>query len=140
MAFSWRQVHLIAARETERVFREHGIDRTRRVDPFSALEAEGVVVFRRPLKRVAGLYLPGSVVDGGKAGVLVNVSHPLSKQRFTAAHFSVTAPGRRVVHLEMRQPWLKQEAPADEYRVEIDAAPKPTSGMVRPLQLVSTMA
>jgi Zn-dependent peptidase ImmA (M78 family) len=83
---SSREVHLIAARAAERAFRDLGIDPTRRIDPFGALEAEGVLVMRQPLDRLAGLYLPATATGDGRAGVLINVQHPPSKQRFTAAH------------------------------------------------------
>ena len=86
MVLSWPQVHRVAAREAARAHLELGIDTSRRVDPFVALEAEGVLVMRRPLHGVAGLYLPGNRVEGTRPGVLINVSHPVSKQRFTAAH------------------------------------------------------
>lgn len=86
MALLWDQVHRIAAREAARAFLQFGIDRTRRIDPFAALEAAGVLAMRRPLDRLAGLYLPGDKTGDGRPGVLINVNHPPSKQRFTAAH------------------------------------------------------
>jgi Zn-dependent peptidase ImmA (M78 family)/predicted secreted protein len=86
VAKSWREVRLIAARAAERAFLALGIDSTRRVDPFAALEADGVLVMRQPLDRLAGMYLPTGVAGDGRPGVLVNAQHPLSKQRFTAAH------------------------------------------------------
>jgi len=43
-------------------------------------------VMRQPLDRLAGAYLPADTMDGGIPGVLINVSHPPSRQRFTAAH------------------------------------------------------
>jgi len=41
---------------------------------------------RQPLDRLSGAYLPADVVGGGQPGVLINVAHPLSRQRYTAAH------------------------------------------------------
>src|SRR6266508_3092921 len=85
MPLSWPQVHRIAATEAMRAHRELHIDPTRRVDPLAALDAAGLLVIRRRLYGVAGLYLPGHAA-GGPAGVLINVVHPPTKQRFTAAH------------------------------------------------------
>lgn len=81
---SWQRIHLLAAVEAARAHRELGIDTRRQVDPFSALIQAGIVVMRRPLAGLAGLYLPGS--EGNPPGVILNASHPLSKQRYTAAH------------------------------------------------------
>jgi Zn-dependent peptidase ImmA (M78 family)/predicted secreted protein len=86
MPLSWDQVHRIALREAARVFLQLGIDQSQRIDPFAALEAHEILVVRRPLHRLAGLYLPAAVAGDGRPGVLINVNHPLSKQRFTAAH------------------------------------------------------
>ncbi len=83
---SWSQMHLAAAMEAERSFLDLSIDTSRRVDPFAALVASGVIVLRRPLDRLAGIYLPANGVLGSRPGVLVNVQHPTTKQRYTAAH------------------------------------------------------
>jgi len=86
VARSWRAVHRIAAAEAMRAHRELGIDTTRPIDPFFALERSGVLVMRQPMDRLAGAYLPANLVDGSPPGVLINVSHPPSRQRYTAAH------------------------------------------------------
>jgi Zn-dependent peptidase ImmA (M78 family)/predicted secreted protein len=86
MKLSWATIHLSAYREATRVHRELGINLTERIDPFSALSALGVVVMRRPLRGVAGLYIPSMSPDELAPGAMVNVLHPVSKQRFTAAH------------------------------------------------------
>ncbi len=86
MPLPWAQVHRIAATEAARVFQALAIDTTQQIDPFAALAAEGVVVMRRPLDRVAGLYVPGDARRGNPPGVLINSGHPLTKQRYTAAH------------------------------------------------------
>ncbi len=82
----WSQIHRIAVVEARRAHRDLGIDVSRRVDPFAALEAAGVVVMRQRLEHLAGLYLPGDPAEGSAPGVLINSAHPLSRQRFTAAH------------------------------------------------------
>jgi predicted secreted protein len=86
VALSWQSIHLAAYREATRVHRELSLDLTHAIDPFAALAALGVVVIRRPLSGAAGLYLPSEPPDRQSAGVLVNVLHPVSKQRYTAAH------------------------------------------------------
>jgi Zn-dependent peptidase ImmA (M78 family) len=86
MTLPWPSVHLIAAREAARAHRGLGIDTSRRIDPFAALAASGVPVLRRRLDGMAGVYLPGDPQEGSSPGVIVNVAHPPSRQRFTAAH------------------------------------------------------
>lgn len=86
MQLTWPQIHLAAAREAMRAHRDLGLDATRRIDPFAALERAGVVVMRRPVDNLAGLYLPGNSAEGSADGVLINTDHPLPKQRYTAAH------------------------------------------------------
>ena len=70
----------VAARRT---LQAHGVDLTRRINVFELLAAEGLVVAFRPLPRLAGAYLPDA---GPKPGVMINSNHPVSKQRYTAAH------------------------------------------------------
>lgn len=63
------------------------VDTSRQIDPFAALDEAGVLVFRRRLDRLAGLYLPPDLQEGRDVpAVLINIAHPPSKQRFTAAH------------------------------------------------------
>lgn len=86
MARSWQAIHRIAVTEAMRAHRELGIDTTRPIDPFAALERSSVLVMRQRMDRLAGAYLPANPADGSPPGVLVNVDHPLSRQRYTAAH------------------------------------------------------
>jgi Zn-dependent peptidase ImmA (M78 family) len=105
VALSWRQVHLAAAAEAARAHRELGIDPTQPVDPLAALDTSGVLVFRRRLDGVAGLYLPAKVA-GGVPGVLINVVHPATKQRFTAAHELWHHRRDRAVVLDIETEWM----------------------------------
>jgi predicted secreted protein len=82
----WQQIHLIAAAEATRAQRDLNLDPTSRIDPFGALVAEGVAVVRRPLEGLAGVYIAAEGRASGPPGVIVNSKHPLSKQRYTAAH------------------------------------------------------
>ncbi len=86
MTLDWRRIHLHAALEARRAHQQLGIDTTRRIDPFVALEASGVVVMRQRLDGFAGMYIPADPAEGNAPGVLINAAHPLSRQRFTAAH------------------------------------------------------
>jgi Zn-dependent peptidase ImmA (M78 family)/predicted secreted protein len=86
VARSWQDIHRIAAAEAMRAHRELGVDTTRPIDPFAALERSGVLVMRQRLDHLAGAYLPANPADGSPPGVLINVAHPLSRQRYTAAH------------------------------------------------------
>lgn len=87
MSLPWSQVHLLAAREAARAHRALHVDTTRQIDPFAALAAAGVLVLRRRLDHLAGLYLPPEPSEGRVVpAVLINVAHVPSRQRFTAAH------------------------------------------------------
>jgi len=86
MRQSWADIHRIAAAESMRTHRELDIDTARPIDPFLALQRSGVLVMRQPLDRLAGAYLPADSTVSGQPGVLVNVAHPPSRQRYTAAH------------------------------------------------------
>ena len=83
-SISWRNIHLQAAAGAARAHVALGIDTAHRVDPFAALISSGILLMARPLDGAAGLYVPAQ--DNDPAGVLLNVRHPLSKLRYTAAH------------------------------------------------------
>ena len=82
----WTVIHRVAAAESMRAHRELGFDTSQPIDPFIALQRSGVLVMRQPLDRLAGVYLPASSTAGDQPGVLINVAHPPSRQRYTAAH------------------------------------------------------
>lgn len=86
MSLSWRDIHRTAALESIRAHRDLKIDTTRPIDPFLALQDSGVLVMRQPLDKLSGVYLPSNAMEGGQPGVLINVAHPISRQRFSAAH------------------------------------------------------
>lgn len=116
MSLSWSRIHLLAAREASRAHRDLNVDTTRQIDPFAALDRAGVLVLRRRLDHLAGLYLPPDPRDGRDvAAVLVNVAHPLSKQRFTAAHELGHHRRDHDVSLDNDTEWLTRgEAPTSE--------------------------
>lgn len=86
MPTPWAMIHRVAVAESMRAHQELGIDASQPIDPFLALRRSGVVVMRQPLDRLSGAYLPANSTPGSQPGVLINVSHPLSRQRYTAAH------------------------------------------------------
>ena len=137
MPLAWERVQLIAAAEAARAHRELRIDRSRRVDPFAALEASGVVVLRRPLDRLAGLYLPGNPSSGEPAGVLINAHHPLSKQRFTAAHELAHHRKDREAVLDEDTEWIARGNGLAEDRERIAEAF--ASWFLMPYQLVDAL-
>lgn len=106
MALTRVQLHLAAALEAMRAHQDLGLDPTRRIDPFEALQRAGVVVVRQRLEGVAGLYLPGDLNDRRPDGVLINSAHPLSKQRYTAAHELSHHRHDRQAVLDMDTEWL----------------------------------
>ena len=116
MSLSWSRIHLLAAREASRAHRDLGVDTTRQIDPFAALDRAGVLVLRRRLDHMAGLYLPPDPRDGRDVpAVLVNVAHPPSKQRFTAAHELGHHRRDHDISLDNDTEWLARgEAPASE--------------------------
>ncbi|MGH2559483.1 MAG: protease inhibitor I42 family protein [Thermomicrobiales bacterium] len=62
------------------------VDTSQPIDPFLALDRSGVLIMRQPMDHLSGAYLPANPTDGSPPGVLINASHPLSRQRYTAAH------------------------------------------------------
>ncbi len=79
------------------------VEVTKRIDVFAILERLDLRVMVRPLRGVAGLYVPALGDRGG--GVLVSSLHPLARQRFTAAH-------------ELGHHWL-EHAPSIDLRTQI---------------------
>jgi Zn-dependent peptidase ImmA (M78 family) len=114
MAMTWHQIHLRAALEAARAHRELRIDTSQPIDPFSALANSGVMVFRRTLAGLAGLYLPGG--DASTPGVLLNVAHPLSKQRYTAAHELAHHRRDRRVVFDTDTEWLSRDGSTNDER------------------------
>ena len=117
---SWQRIHLLAALEAARAHRELGIDTHRQIDPFAALIRAGIVVIRRPLAGLAGLYLPGS--DGTPPGVILNASHPMSKQRYTAAHELAHHRRDGQVILDEDTEWMPRPATVTSERERIAEA------------------
>lgn len=59
-----------------------GLSMRERVDVFDVIEDERIWLFFRPLRNLFGAYER----HGETAGIIINANHPLTLQRFTAAH------------------------------------------------------
>jgi len=123
VSLPWARVHLIALTEASRAHRALGIDTSRRIDPFVALERAGVLVFREPLDHLAGVYLPPNPSEGMSIpSVLINVQHPLSRQRFTAAHELAHHRRDQNVSFDGETEWLTRGEGAGDDRERIAEA------------------
>lgn len=115
---NWREAHeegMFAAAEAHE---ELGVNPRRQIDIFAAIRDAGLELLFRPLRGVSGLYVPAG--RGIAAGVLVSSHHPLSRQRFTAAH-------------ELGHFWLNHEASIDpETEIGLRAA-----GPLDPMEMVA---
>lgn len=61
----------------------HGIDATKRIDVFAAIDDAELDLFFRPIG-AAGLYLPSHLFEA--PGILLNSDHPPALQRYSGAH------------------------------------------------------
>ncbi len=71
-----------ARMEATRALLQLGIDQSQPVDIFKIIQDEGIWLMFQPLKNLYGAYMPQEEA----AGIIVHSKHPLSLQRFTAAH------------------------------------------------------
>lgn len=74
--------HAAAALAAERIHVRLSTDRTERIDVFRIIEDAGVWLMFQPMRTLYGAF----VRESEATGVLINGSHPLNLQRFTAAH------------------------------------------------------
>jgi Zn-dependent peptidase ImmA (M78 family) len=115
MSLPWSKVHMIAILEAVRAHKDLAVDRTKRIDPFAALEAAGVLTMRQRLDNMAGAYLTGADSESNTPGALVNAAHPLSKQRYTAAHELAHHRRDRQYAFDKDTEWLgRVNAPTDD--------------------------
>jgi Zn-dependent peptidase ImmA (M78 family) len=81
---NWPDAHraaMIAAADAQE---ELQLDTFQRVDVFDAMASAGLRVIFRKLEGCAALYLPSSL--SGRPGAIINASHPLALQRYSAGH------------------------------------------------------
>jgi Zn-dependent peptidase ImmA (M78 family)/predicted secreted protein len=89
------------------------------------------------LDRLAGMYLPGNASQGGPPGVLINSHHPLSRQRFTAAHELAHHRRDRETIFDEDTEWIARGSEHAEDRERIAEAF--AAWFLMPLQLVNAM-
>lgn len=75
----------LAAMEATKELEEAKVSWDCEIDIFSIIEGAGLPLLFRPLKHLSGAYIPASE-SSDRAGILINCSHPRSRQRYTAAH------------------------------------------------------
>ena len=80
----WRDAHRAAMLAAADAQEELKLDTFQRIEVFGAMSSAGLKVIFRKLDGCAALYLPRSL--GGRAGAVINVSHPLALQRYSAGH------------------------------------------------------
>ncbi len=76
------RVHAAASHAAIREHVRLGTKLSQRVDIFSIIERAGIWLMFQPCPNLYGAYLP----IGDALGIIINSAHPLSLQRFTAAH------------------------------------------------------
>lgn len=82
---SWGDAHARAAAAAAELQADLGIDLTRSVDVFEAIQRLGLVLGFAPLGDVSGLYLP-RLPQQPTPGILLHSGHPRTRQRYTAGH------------------------------------------------------
>lgn len=80
---NWAEAHRTAMLAAVHAHRDYEIDDSTRVDVFNAIEGAGVLLAFEPFPRLAGMYFaPPEFAPA----IVINSQHPLSRQRYTAAH------------------------------------------------------
>lgn len=83
---TWEDAHRRAAVVAGEFHADLGIDLSRPVDPFQAIQRLQIVLaFGRLGRRVSGMYLPKGP-DQPEAGIILHAGHPRTRQRYSAAH------------------------------------------------------
>jgi Zn-dependent peptidase ImmA (M78 family)/predicted secreted protein len=95
-----------AAQAAMRALSDLGIDRSRPIDPFAAINQLELELLFQPLRDLLGVIIPGD-----NPGVLINSDRPASVQRFTAAH-------------EIGHWYLDQDALAIDGHDEVEGNPR----------------
>ncbi len=80
---TWAALSRLALLEARRLHVKLNIDVTAPIDVFEAIENLGLVLAFFPMQSASGAYI---AEPGGRPGILINSQHPLSRQRYTAAH------------------------------------------------------
>jgi Zn-dependent peptidase ImmA (M78 family)/predicted secreted protein len=123
-----KQASMEAARRHARLH----TDRSQRIDIFDIVQQDGLWLMLQPLRKLYGCYLN---VDGVE-GILVNSNHPLSLQRYTAAHEYGHFVLKHGVSLDEANTILPD---INESRLQEAAAQTFAAHFLMPLQLVNTV-
>lgn len=83
MLMTWAEAHRLGMVAATHAHDRLGVDLTRRIDVFSAIERSGVVLAFEPLREASGAYV---AEPGAQPGIVVNSQHLMARQRYTAAH------------------------------------------------------
>lgn len=116
---NWREAHEEAMLAAAEAHDELGIDASRRIDVFAAIETLQVALLFRPLRGVSGLYFPP--LEDERAGILVTSLHGLARQRFTAGH-------------ELGHFWFRHEPSID---VDTETIARDTLDRLEPQEMVA---
>src|SRR5882762_6950039 len=81
---NWRDAHRAAMVAAADAQEELNLDTFHRIEVLGAMSSAGLKVIFRKLEGCAALYLPSSL--GGRPGAIINASHPLALQRYSAGH------------------------------------------------------
>jgi Zn-dependent peptidase ImmA (M78 family) len=79
----WKHAHQEAMFAVAEFHDDYGIDATKRIDVFTAIDDVDLDLFFRPIG-AAGLYLPRDLFEA--PGIVLNSDHPLALQRYSGAH------------------------------------------------------
>lgn len=120
---TWENAHRRAAVMAAEIHADLGVDFTKPVDPFSAIEElEIVLAFGRLGRGVSGMYLPAG--NGQPtAGIIIHAGHPRTRQRYSAAHelghhafdHAPEADGDLEVLRRREQGWSDEEKEAEAF-------------------------
>lgn len=80
---TWADAHREAMVRAAHLHHDLGLDTTQRIPIFDAIDNMDVMLNVAPLPKLSGAYVRQ---DDAPPGIMVNLQHPLSRQRFSAAH------------------------------------------------------
>jgi Zn-dependent peptidase ImmA (M78 family)/predicted secreted protein len=109
-----------------------GIDQNQPIDIFKIIQDAGIWLMFQPLKNLYGAYVP----QENAVGIIIHSKHPLSLQRFTAAH--------EFAHYTLNHPLTFDDEGmikrgGDSFDLREVAADTFAANFLMPLQLVNTM-
>jgi predicted secreted protein len=124
-----REAHLRGAREATHQWMRLGLDADRPVDVFGVIENRRVWLLFEPLDRLYGFFQRWN----GASGIVLHSGHPLSLQRFTAAHeLGHHVLGHALSHDSAQELFVGADVPLQEIEAQAFAAE-----FLMPLQLVN---